>query len=205
VLGWVAFDLPSPRRSIAFSNEPPTGHTGAPGEGTCAVCHTGGGTFDGSLVIDTPDGYQPGLSYTITVTLQDPGQSRWGFELIPLYRDGAELVMAGSLTNLSPHTTIQEIFDGKQYISHSSNAFDAGEPDGTYAGTADGPVTWSFTWTAPPAGADTVWFYAAGNAANNNQTNGLGDFIYTASTSVVEAPASDVTTTTWGKIKMRYR
>jgi hypothetical protein len=207
VLGWLAFDLPSPKRTIAFSYEPPTGHTGAPGENTCASCHTGGATFDGSLSIDTPDSYQSGMSYTIIVTLQDPGQARWGFELIPLRREGAELVMAGSLTNLSLHTTIQEIFDGKQYISHTSNAFDTGEPDGTYAGTPDGPVSWSFTWTAPPAGSDTVWFYAAGNAANNNGTNGAGDFIYTANASVPEVPTTAVTSTstTWGKIKMRYR
>ena len=114
--------------------------------------------------------------------------------------------MAGSLTTLSPVTTIQEIFDGKQYISHSSNEFDdPPEPDGTYAGTADGPVSWSFMWTSPPAGSDTVWFYAAGNAANNNGNNGAGDFVYTANTFAVESPSTDVTTTTWGKIKMRYR
>ncbi|HEU5309874.1 MAG TPA: choice-of-anchor V domain-containing protein, partial [Candidatus Eisenbacteria bacterium] len=109
VMGWLAFDLPSPRKSIARSYQPPTGHTGAPGEDTCALCHTGGEIFDGSLSIDAPDQYQPGMSYTITVTLQDPGQARWGFELIPLRRDEGELVMAGSLTNLSLYTTIQEV------------------------------------------------------------------------------------------------
>ena len=140
-------------KANAFSSGPLAAHTGAPGEFTCAQCHFGGEVFDGSLSIDAPDQYQPGMAYTITITLQDPGQSRWGFELIPLRRGDTELVMAGSLTNLSAHTTIQEIFDGKQYISHTSNEFDEGEPDGTYAGTADGPVAWSFTWTAPPAGS----------------------------------------------------
>lgn len=205
LMGWIAFDLPSPKRTIALSYEPPTGHTGAPGEFTCAQCHFGGEVFDGSLSIDAPDQYQPGMAYTITITLQDPGQSRWGFELIPLRRGDTELVMAGSLTNLSAHTTIQEILGGKQYISHTSNEFDEGEPDGTYAGTADGPVAWSFTWTAPPAGSDTVWFYAAGNAANNNLASGVGDFVYTANTFAIEVPSTDVTQTTWGKIKMRYR
>ncbi|HET9253385.1 MAG TPA: choice-of-anchor V domain-containing protein [Candidatus Eisenbacteria bacterium] len=205
LMGWIAFDLRAPKRTVAFSYEPPTGHTGAPGEGVCSTCHTGGGSFDGSLTIDAPDEYQPGMGYTVTVTLQDPGQSRWGFELVPLRRDGADLVMAGSLTNLSPHTLIQEIFDGKQYISHTSNVLDQGEPDGTYAGTADGPVSWSFTWTAPPAGSDTVWFYAAGNAANNNEQNGAGDFVYTTNRFAIESSTSDVSRTTWGKIKMRYR
>ena len=204
VIGWFAFDLPSPRKTRAFPNEPPTGVTGAPGEFTCAVCHSGGGVGDGSLSIDAPDQYQPGMAYTITVTLQDPGQSRWGFELIPLRREAAELVMAGSLTAMSPLTLIQEVFDGRQYISHSSNEFDTGEPDGTFATTADGPVSWSFSWTAPPAGSDTVWFYAAGNAANNNGQN-TGDFIYTANTFATETSTTAVTNTTWGKIKQKYR
>lgn len=205
VIGWFAFDLPSPKRTIAFSYEPPTGNTGAPGEGTCAVCHFGGEVFDGSLAIDAPDQYQPGMAYTITVTLQDPGQSRWGFMLVPLRREAGELVMAGSLTAMSPLTLIQEVFDGRQYISHSSNEFDTGEPDGTFAGTPDGPVSWSFSWTAPPATSDTVWFYATGNAANNNGQNGPGDFIYTANTFATETSTTAVETTTWGKIKQRYR
>ena len=205
VIGWFGFDLPSPRKTRAFSYEPPTGYTGAPGEFTCAVCHFGGETFDGSLTIDAPDQYQPGMAYTITVTLQDPGQSRWGFELVPLRREAAELVMAGSLTAMSPLTLIQEVFDGRQYISHSSNEFDDGEPDGTFAGTLDGPVSWSFSWTAPPAASDTVWFYATGNAANGNLSPGQGDFIYTANTFAVETSTTAVQTTTWGKIKQRYR
>jgi hypothetical protein len=207
VAGWLAFDPPSPRRAGAFSYQPPTERTGAPGEGTCAACHSGGGTFDGSLTIAAPPEYNPGQSYTVTVVLQDPGQSRWGFELIPLRRDPGtqDLTLAGSLTNLSPLTLIQESLDGRQYISHTSNIQDAGEPDGTFAGTADGPVSWSFTWTAPAAGSDTVTFYAAGNAANNNGSAGGGDFVYTASAVSLEGSPSDVKATTWGKIKMKYR
>jgi hypothetical protein len=206
VVGWLAFDPPSPRRAAAVSYEPPTGVTGAPGEGTCMQCHFGGEVFDGSLSISVPPEYAPGQSYTITVTLQDPGQSRWGFELIPLRRDESTqaLVMAGSLTNLSLLTTIQETVKG-QYVSHTSNEFDFGEPDGTFAGTPDGPVSWSFSWTAPQAGSDTVSFYAAGNAADNSGSPGLGDFIYTASAISVEGGPSPVSTTTWGKIKMKYR
>lgn len=209
VLGWLAFDPPRPRSAGAFSYEPPTGHTGAPGEGTCASCHFGDDVFDGSLSISAPDEYQPGMNYTITVTLQDPGQMRWGFSLVPLRRDTntEELVMAGSLTNLSPLTLIQEVFDGRQYVSHTSNAGDPGEPDGTFLGTADGPVSWSFAWTAPTAGSDTVTFYAAGNAANGNEQNGAGDFVYTTAAVSAEGSTTAVTSTstTWGKIKMRYR
>jgi hypothetical protein len=205
--GWLAFDPPRPRNAGALSYEPPTAHTGAPGEGVCSTCHFGGETFDGSVSISAPSEYLPGMSYTITVTLQDPGQMRWGFELIPLRRDSSteNLVMAGSLTNLSPLTTIQEVFGGKQYVSHTSNEFDTGEPDGTFAGTPDGPVFWSFTWTAPPAGSDTVTFYAAGNAANGDNAPGDGDFVYTTNAVSLEGATTATETTTWGKIKMKYR
>lgn len=209
VFGWLAFDPPRARNAGAFSYEPPAAHTGAPGEGVCSSCHFGGAVFDGSLSISAPAEYQPGMNYTITVTLRDPGQMRWGFELVPLRLDETtqQPVMAGTLTNLTAHTTIQEVFDGRQYVSHTSNAIDEGEPDGTYAGTPDGPVSWSFTWTAPPAGSGAVTFYAAGNAANGDGQNGDEDFVYTTSAVSAEGATTAVTSisTTWGKIKMKYR
>ena len=47
-------------------------------------------------------------------------------------------------------------------------------------------------------------FYAAGNAANNSGSPGLGNFIYTATAISVEGGPSPVTGTTWGKIKTLY-
>jgi hypothetical protein len=76
---------------------------------------------------------------------------------------------------------------GTQYIKHTSS--------GTFQGTADGPVSWSFDWTAP-TGDDlplSVSFYAAGNAADGTFGT-TGDFIYTTSATTeqdltsVEAP-----------------
>lgn len=205
--GWLAFEPPHPRRAGAFSYQPPPERTGAPGELTCNACHDLVGTPEtGSLSIDVPAEYVPSQAHTITVTLQDPGQQRWGFELVPLRVDAGNqtLVMAGSLTNLTAHTTIAELANGRQYISHTSNQGDVGEPDGTYAGTADGPVSWSFTWTAPPSGSGPVIFYAAGNAANGT-LNSTGDYIYTTTAVSTEGPTTAVEQTTWGKIKQKYR
>lgn len=47
-------------------------------------------------------------------------------------------------------------------------------------------------------------FYAAGNAANNNNLNS-GDKIYTTSVSATEGAMTGVDAVTWGKIKMLYR
>jgi hypothetical protein len=44
-----------------------------------------------------------------------------------------------------------------------------------------------------------VGFNAAGNAANGNLSN-IGDFIYTASTTV--SPGTPVRAVTWGRLKM---
>ena len=205
--GWLAFDPPAPKRAGAMSYQPPAERTGAPNELLCTECHAiPAETPDGSASIDVPAEYDPNSTYTITVTLQDPGQLRWGFEAIAYRVDEQTLTlkMAGSFTNLSALTTIQELGDGRQYVSHTSNQGNVGEPDGTFMDTANGPVTWSFSWTAPSAGSGPVVWYVAGNAANGN-LNPSGDFIYTAMEVSDEAPTTAVEQTTWGKIKMKYR
>jgi hypothetical protein len=205
--GWLAFDPPAPQRAGAMSYQPPTERTGAPGELLCTQCHSIPGSGDGSVSIAVPSEYVPSSNYTITVMLQDSGQQRWGFEAIAYRVDEQtlSLKMAGTFTNLSPLTTIQELGDGRQYVSHTSNEGDPGpEPDGTFAGTADGPVSWSFGWTAPVAGSGPVVWYVAGNAADGSNSPD-GDFIYTVSDVSTEGPTTAVAKTTWGKIKTKYR
>jgi len=156
-----------PAISLAYSSGPPDQRTGAPGELTCQnSCHS---TFplnsgDGSLSVSGPNLYEPGMTYTITVEISDPGQSRWGFEITPLTE--------GSVTITDPTHTQMSTSGGKTYIKHTSA--------GTYAGNSNGPTSWTFDWTAPTLPPDSVIFYAAGNAANNNFSN-TGDYIYTTS------------------------
>lgn len=200
--GALAFS--SVRRATASSFRPPESRTNAPGEGLCTECHTGGlNLTGGSLEIqDVPTSYTPGQVYPITVQLQRTGQQRWGFELVPLRDSSGVSVMAGQLATPSVFTTLQGgVVSGKLriYVSHYS-----GVEDGTFAGTANGPVSWTFDWTAPQTGAGTVTFYCAGNAANGNGGSGAGDVIYTATATSPEAPSTAVTNTTWGKIKSLY-
>ena len=60
--------------------------------------------------------------------------------------------------------------DGVTYAQH------------TEAGTAltrPGTATWTVEWRPPAAGATSVVFHAAANAANDDASE-FGDFIYTA-------------------------
>src|SRR5262249_17828832 len=78
----------------ANAEGPPAGHTGAPGEQTCVVCHSSfplnSGT--GTVTINTPSSYQPGQTYQITVQDQTTDQSRrrWGFQLTVLNGNNAK-------------------------------------------------------------------------------------------------------------------
>ena len=199
VASWFLFDPPAPREAWSFSTQPPPAKTGAPGEGTCIDCHGGSPLNEagGSVTIGgVPASYLPNQTYTLTVTVMNPSQHRWGFELVPV-RDSNN-TMAGSFTNTTLFTTTQS-FGGKDYISHTT--INPGQ-DGTFAGQTSG--MWTFAWTAPGAGTGTVTLYAAGNAANGTGTN-AGDKIYTTSVSATEGSTTAVDATTWGRIKMLYR
>lgn len=167
--------------TCAFSSGASPGTSGAPGEGTCGQCHQNG-PDDGSLTIQgVPAEYDFQQTYSITVSLEDPGQARWGFQLTAI--DGANLA-AGTITVTEPGATSKSTGGGKDYLNHTVS--------GTYAGTPDGPVTWSFDWTAPASDMGPISFYAAGNAANNDLGTG-GDNIYT--TDATTNPAAMTTPT----------
>jgi len=161
-----------------WSGWAPNGFTGAPGEGTCQQCHQFG-PDDGQLqIIGTPAEYSPNQSYSLTVSLEDPGQQRWGFELTAVDSDGNGV---GSFTVTDPVNT--QLSDNnpstaRDYLKHTST--------GTYNGTFDGPVTWDFQWTAPSSNRGPVTFYAAGNAADGDGTT-AGNYIYATSAGVPAA------------------
>jgi len=194
---WLSLDPPAPRPASASSAQPPVARTNAPGEGNCTGCHTGNAlnTAGGSVAItDVPPSSVPGQTYTLTVTVQRPGQLRWGFEMTALRSNG---FAAGSFTNLTTFTGTQT-FSGRLYINHSR----LNGADGTFPDDPSG--AWQINWTAPAAGAGTVTFYAAGNAADGLGSD-QGDFIYTTTATSAEGAMTDVSATTWGKIKMLYR
>jgi len=73
--------------------------------------------------------------------------------------------------------TISGLSSGITYLKQTSA--------GTYAGTANGPVSWGFNWTAPASGTGKVYFYVSGVAANDNGSSS-GDYCYHISQQVPE-------------------
>lgn len=166
-----------------FSSSPPDGKTGAPGEGLCTDCHNSfvPNSGDGSLsLLGTPAEYVPDSTYPMIVILSDQGQSRWGFELVVKKVSNQQ---AGAITITDITNTQFSTSAGITYLKHTSS--------GAYAGTIDGPVAWTFTWTAPSSGTGRVLFYVAGNAANNNGNN-QGDYIYNINKEIAEQTAIGV-------------
>jgi hypothetical protein len=173
----------------AKSEGPDPGYTGAPGDiGDCTACHD---TFvvpnvgAGKVTIGSnPAVYQPGQSYTLTITVQDskPDRRRWGFQLTAIDGTGGP---AGSFSPLDGFTQTVSggpNLMGRQYIEHTQ--------PGTFLGTSGGH-TWQVKWTAPGSDLGTVRFFAAGNAADGTGTN-QNDYIYTTTTSS-ESVSSNVT------------
>lgn len=174
VLAAVLIGGPSAR--VHAQTAGPEGGTGAPGEETCAICHTSfalnsGG---GNVSIMAPPSYQPGQTYQITVqsSAPDPTRKIWGF-LLTVLTAGNE--PAGSLQTTSMSTLLETgvgSFPNRQYMRFAQN----------FAGAAGG-VTWLFNWTAPATGQGPVTFYSSFIQGNFDNTD-AGDYIYTASSVV---------------------
>jgi uncharacterized protein (TIGR03437 family) len=173
----------------AFATGPDPGHTGAPGEQTCAMagCHTGtavnGG--GGSVTITTSSTYSPGVKQRVTVSVNDTNRRRWGFQFTA--RSGTEFrTQAGTFTSVDTFT--QELCSNANFIQSACNAsaiyrFIEHTQAGTRNGTTTGPVTFEFDWTPPADATGPIRLYVAGNAASGDGTNS-GDRIYTANMEV---------------------
>jgi hypothetical protein len=175
---------PAMKIAGAYATGPPAGVSAAPGESSCLECHLESQSFGGSLNIGAPATYVAGQTYVITVTHVSggPSRKRWGFQLTAL----AGATSAGTLQNLSPQTQILS-GGGRTYIEHTFQ--------GTFANQSGG-AQWSFNWTAPPTNVGAITFYAAGNQANNDGTNGGDDIIFVSVTSEAGAAASPTPTPT---------
>ena len=160
----------------------PAGRSGGAGEFTCAVsgCHTGSAVNSGpgTLTI-TSDAvgniYVPGMTYTITVTMEQSGINRFGFEVLYGHHAGSN-TSKGTGTPTSATETQHKSLSGKKYITHRQ------------AGTSGSSTkTWTFSWAAPAVDEGPLSFYVAGNATNSNNSSS-GDLIYTSSLTLNPPP-----------------
>ena len=164
-----------------LADGPPDGVAAdAPQFFNCTACHAthAPDSGDGSLALaGAPERYLPGQTYSLTVTIADPGQARWGFQMTAQAENGA----AGRFAITDPVNTQLSNPGFGSYVKHT-NA-------GTRRGSTNGPVSWSVDWTAPAAGAGTVRFYLAGVAADNNGSF-FNDYVYTMAVASQESGAS---------------
>lgn len=165
----------------ANSGGPIDGVTGAPAENTCAqsLCHNSFAlnSGNGGLSIVAPTNYSGGDTLDLSVSLNDPGQQRWGFELTVL--NSSNQPVGNLLVTEATRTQKTVGAGGRQYSKHTFT--------GTDFGVTDVAPGWTMRWVAPATGVGPVTFYAAGNAANGNGAT-TGDFIYTTSATVAESP-----------------
>lgn len=163
----IALIIGSLKPSQTHPNAPDWGYTGAPSENTCgkSTCHnntpnSGAGTV--SITFDAQY-YVPGNTYLVTVTTDEAGMGRFGFETNCLDASNNKQGTAALIntTNTSLNTTTLN----RWYVGHKS------------AGTTK---TWTFNWTAPATNVGDLTFYVASLCANNNN-NSTGDHCYTTS------------------------
>ncbi len=188
--------------AVAFSTGPPASLTGAPAiggvpaEDNCTDCHgsfplnSPGATLE---FLDVPEFYVPDSIYRLRVRMTsnfNPPR-RWGFEMTAIREVNGQ--GAGTFT-VTGTTGIQivpgtGVYATRRYVQHT--------PGGTYAGD-NGPIEWTIRWLAPNVDIGRIFFFAAGNASNNN--NGLGgDHIYTQQAFTdfqppLDAPAGPIAT-----------
>jgi uncharacterized protein (TIGR03437 family) len=195
----------------AYEYGPNPGYAGVGGEHGGATCDTSGchvGTplnaGGGSVTVTFPNGmtYTPGATQHLKVTIADPAQRAWGFELTARQASSTSTV-AGSFASTDNHTQLvcshpdlfiftDVPFNGPgsqscdsasplQYIEHSLSGYNATK------GTT-GSATYEFDWTPPASNFGNITIYVAGNAANGDLTPN-GDHIYSATYTLTPAAA----------------
>lgn len=154
------------------------GSTGAPMDGTCTAsgCHesfplnSGEGSVE---ILDVPAAVVPGQAYELRVRVNSASAARFGFQMTAMAAAGA---FAGTFAPLDGQTRLADA--GARYITH------------TLVGT--GVDVWRVRWTAPATLGGPVTFYAAGNAANGDNTR-QGDRIFTTQVTTAVASSAEGT------------
>jgi uncharacterized protein (TIGR03437 family) len=173
----------------AFEYGPDAGYVGVPGENASCIsfgCHVGTVNSNGGAVTVTfPSGlmYTPGIKQHLIVTITDPAQRRWGFELTA--RTSDPKTMAGTFTPSDGRTQVlcasTNLFNQNpgnpgcpaglplQYVEHTLAGYNTIQAN---------PAKYEFDWTPPATNLGNITIYVAANAANGDLKE-TGDHIYT--------------------------
>jgi uncharacterized protein (TIGR03437 family) len=184
-----------PALVLAHEYGPDPRYTAAPGDNPLACsnsgCHTGlpaGGPINalaGGVIatFSTGSSYTPGgPPITITVSVSDPQNKHYGFQMSARLESDLANGQAGDFTVGDLNTQIVLCDDGsikikscpaKSQVQFIEHAYPAGSQVST--------TPYTFTWTPPATNVGRVHFYVAGNAVNGNIMADAGDHVYTAS------------------------
>jgi uncharacterized protein (TIGR03437 family) len=193
----------------AYETGPDQGYTGAPGDNPTACmnpaagCHTGSvnkGTGSIKIVASGGTAYVPGgPAQTITVTIADSTEHKYGFELTARADSSPKTQGAGAFTaGTDGYTQVIDCrnavgytpYPGSCPAGNTSLQWIEHDASGYYATTNKAPsFSYTFTWTPPATNVGTVTLYAAGNAVVGNLTT-TGDNVYTTSLQLSPAAAS---------------
>ncbi len=195
LLAKIAAVLAVPAIIYAYAEGPDAGLAGVPGEANCTYCHSRGGGGSGSVKVTFPKGqtYTPGITQHVVVTVADPNQQRWGFELAARHSSDTT-AQAGTFTPGSDGYT-QIVCTQTTFQTESFGSCDSSMPlqyiEHTWNGTRPGQkqsASFAFDWTPPSSNVGNIVIYVAGNAANGDGSPG-GDYIYLANYTLTPAQA----------------
>jgi uncharacterized protein (TIGR03437 family) len=180
----VRFAVPAlvavPIMLFAYSTGPDPRLTGAPGDQTCVLCHTGtalnGGGGSANLISSAGATYSPGQTQTLTLTINDPRARVYGFQITARLVSDLANGQAGDFTAGSQQFIMCANGSVKRETGCPSNAplqfIEHSVPSSSN--------TITVSWTAPASNIGPVTIFAAANAANGD-SNDTGDHIYTTS------------------------
>jgi uncharacterized protein (TIGR03437 family) len=187
-----AFAVLVPLALLAYEYGPDPRYTGAPGDNQLACanagCHTGlaaGGPINAggggvTATFSSGTNYTPGgPPITITVTVTDPVNTHYGFQMTARPETNLSQGQAGDFTAGTHQLVICD--DGSVKSSKgcpSSTPVEFIEHDYP-AGSQVSTTPYTFTWTPPATNIGDIAFYVAGNAVNGNLQADAGDHVYT--------------------------
>jgi len=143
---------------LQYSSNPPTGHTGAPGEPTCARCHEEGSFSGNPEIAGLPDTLIGGQEYEVRFISRSDSASRTGFQLTVL-DDGFASVGTLSEIPFEKVDIIRDDITRRNYARHASALFF----------DAKGEASWKFKFKAPASVYnDSLTIYFACILANGD-------------------------------------
>jgi uncharacterized protein (TIGR03437 family) len=179
-----------PAALFAESVTPSIGYTGAPTDhngADCSTCHNSFGAANsdkvGSLQVTFANSggvYVPGVQQTISILVQRPASSKWGFQITIREQNNLTL-SAGTFT--IPNTTLPEqvvCADGSQFGSQPpcTDTMPSQFAEHHNAPVAPGTYQFDVLWTPPAQEIGRLNVYVAAVAANDDGTP-QGDYVYT--------------------------